>query len=168
MRNTQNSDSSQICKVLQDVYKWHADHGEEMGFTTVIQDTLETGLDTTKLAGYIRELNATGFFHNTFLQNYRRVVAHTDYKLRNDTVKYLDEINFGFEDADPWTFFQDDPGNFWDSLVLRDVAIGTDTASLKWTLSSMAPEDTYLVRLKREQGRWKVCYMQGFDTTCCW
>lgn len=161
-------DSVQIVKVLRDMYQWHAAHQDEMGFTTIVQDTLQTGLDTTKLAGYIQQLNATGFFSKAFLQNYRAIVTHTDYKLRNDSIKYFNEINFGFQEADPWTSFQDDAGNFWDILTLHDITIGSDTALLKWTITGMSAEDAYLVKFKKENNNWRISYMRGFDTTCCW
>jgi hypothetical protein len=88
--------------------------------------------------------------------------------LRTDSVKYLDEINFGFQDADPWNFFQDDAGTYWDSLTILGLKIASDTASLKWTLKDLPSDYGYAIKLKRQNSVWKITYMQGFDTSCCW
>ena len=111
----------------------------------------------------VGELKKTNFFTGDFLKNYERIGRETDNKLRTAKVKYLNEINFSFQDSDPWTYFQDDAGSYWDSLRINHLAINADSASLRWTIHMMGDSTGYLVKLKHETDGWKVAYMEGFD-----
>jgi hypothetical protein len=161
-------DSMKIHSVLRQVYQWHETKNNGQGFDVIVKDTLQVGLDTTQLRSYVAELAKTNLFADIFIEHYKKIVRRTDYKLRFDTVKYYNEINFAFQDGDPWTWFQDNAGNYWDNLQIHDLIINSDTASLKWTINNMDAKDAYLVKLKRDNNTWKVTYLRGFDTLCCW
>ena len=165
---TTNNDTAQIKNVVREIYKWHESQNQELGFEVMVKDTLQVGLDTTKLPNYIAELRKTNLFTDDLLSYYREIVRRTDYKLKHDTVKYYNEINFGFQEADPCTFFQDSVDDYWDRLIIHNLSISTDTASLSWTMVDMPVEEGYLVKLKRDNNTWKVSYLKGFDTSCCW
>jgi hypothetical protein len=166
--NKGTDDSLQICSVLQKMYKWHDANGQNIpDFEIIVKDTLQVGVDTTELVVALNELKKTNFFTDNFLKNYEQIGRQTDYKLKHDSVKYLNEINFSFQDADPWTFFQDDAGKYWDSLKIRRFAINADTASLRWSVDLVADTLGYLVKLKRENKEWKIDYLEGFDLAHC-
>lgn len=166
--NSRTNDSLQICGLLRETYQWHDAIGQKVpDFVIIVKDTLQVGVDTTELMHALNELKETNFFTDVFLKNYENIGRQTDYKLKHDSVKYLNEINFSFQDADPWNFFQDSIGNYWDNLKIRHLTINADTASLRWSVDSEADTTGYLVKLKRENKEWKIDYMEGFDLAHC-
>jgi len=163
IRRSTTADSIDIIHAMQAAYKWHDHIKDKEAYVVIVRDTLQVGVDMAQLAATAGELKSTGYFSESFIDNYETIGKAVDNVLRHDTVKYYNEINFGFQDADPWTFFQDDAGNYWDSFIVRDFRINADTASLKWTLRGISEADGYLVKFKREKDGWKVTYMAGFD-----
>ena len=157
------ADSTDIIHAMQAVYKWHDHIKDKEAYVVIVKDSLQVGVDMAQLAATAGELKSTGYFSESFIDNYETIGKEVDNVLRHDTVKYYNEINFGFQDSDPWTFFQDDAGNYWDSFIIRDFRINADTASLKWTLRGISETDGYLVKFKRDKDGWKVAYMAGFD-----
>ena len=159
-----SADSVAITSLLQSAYQWHEKNKDRVNdYDVIVKDSFQVGIDTVQLAFTVNELKKTNFFTDDFIKNYERIGRETDYKLKHDTVKYYNEINFSFQESDLWTFFQDDAGNYWDSLIIHDLAINADTASLKWTIADMPITDAYLVKLKRERDGWKIAYLIGFE-----
>jgi hypothetical protein len=155
-----NRDSTELRNLLISLYKWHTPGND---FDVITQDSFQIGLDTSKLNSTLKELKETDFFTDEFLNTYRKIGEKIDFKLRHDTIKYCDEINFVFQDADPYTFFQDDVSS-WDSLKITDLSIANDTSSLQWILlNGPYATDKYKVKFKRENNKWKISYLQGFD-----
>jgi hypothetical protein len=155
------TDSIEICSLLRKVYQWHNENKERINdYDVIVKDSFQVGIDTAELAFAVREIKKTDLFTVGFIKNYERIGRETDYKLKHDTVKYYNEINFSFQEADPWTFFQDDAANYWDSMKIHNLAINADTASLSWTIQDT---EGYLVKFKREYSGWKIAYMIGFD-----
>ncbi len=158
------ADSVEISGLLQKVYQWHDKNKDRItDYDVIVKDSFQVGIDTAKLMFAVNELKKTTFFTDGFIKNYERIGRETDYKLKHDTVKYYNEINFSFQDADPWTYFQDDAGNYWDSLKIHNLAINGDTASLGWTIQDIPINESYIVKFKREQNGWKIAYLKGFD-----
>ena len=156
------TDSTEIVKLLHNAYKWHGTEGKDIiDFQIIVKDSFQVGVDTAKSKQTLTVLKKTNYFSSGFLENYQKIWLKTDSALKHG--KYYNEINFSFQDADPWTFFQDDAGNYWDSLKISDMALNADTASLKWMLGGKYPTDKYMVKLKRESNVWKISYLQGFD-----
>jgi hypothetical protein len=76
----------------------------------------------------------------------------------------LNEINFSFQDVDPWTGFQDEAPEYWNQFKIHDYKPAADSASLKWTISdSTVTSDPYEVHFVKENGQWRVSYLPGFD-----
>lgn len=165
---SRDEDSNRIVSLVKEMYKWNEVKNTGMGFEVVVKDTLQTSLDTTKLGAYIASLKSAQLFSVDFISNYKTIVQRTDYKLRNASPKYYNEINFGFQNADPWTFFQEDIDSFPARIQIHNLQIAHDSASLRWTLPESNERAGYLMKFAREKGSWKVSYMQGFDTACCW
>jgi hypothetical protein len=158
--NNQSADSTAILDLLRDTYKWHAKTGT-VDFQLLIKDSFQVGVDTVNLKQSLQALSQTHFFSDEFLNNYERIGRETDAKLKQ--AKYYNEINFPFQDSDPWTFFQDDAGEYWKDWIITDFKINGDNASLNWSLGGTYPTDKYLVKFKRENNAWKVSYLLGFD-----
>ncbi len=157
------ADSVSIVHLLRDAYKWHNERINkpdvpDLAYMIIVNDTLQTGLDTGKLVAAKKALQQTGFFTAGFLSNFEKIGRDVDSSLRHG--KYYNEINFDFQDADQWNYFQDDAGNYWDSLQIHDFKAAGDSASLQWSVTGVT--GGYLVKFRKENSKWKIAYMDGF------
>jgi len=158
------ADTAAVSELVKKAYQWHTANSEKLpDYTVIVQDSFQVSLDTNELNAAIDAMRKTNFFSEAFLQNYRQVGMVADGKLRSDTHKYYDEVNFAFQDADPWTFFQDDADNFPDNMRMKIIHISPDSASVSWTVDDDPGADEYNVRLIKEKRHWKIDYLQGFD-----
>lgn len=159
------NDSLQMVGLLKDVYQWHAkDTGHGIDFDVVVKDSFQTGLNYDSFARRFVALEQTHFFSSSFLGNYKALGEKVNSKLVNAHPQLLNEINFDFQESDPWTYFQDDFPDFWDQLVITDYHAAADSASLKWKVKTKDwSSEGYMVRFRKEAGAWKVTYLEGFD-----
>jgi hypothetical protein len=156
------TDSTEILQVMRTAYKWHETKGRNiLDFEILIKDSFQVGIDTMKFKSALSALKNTNYFSADFLKNYEAIGHETDYELKHG--KFYNEINFSFQDADPWNGFQDSAGIYWNTWQISDLKINADTASLNWKLGGQYPTEKYLVKFKREDTAWRIAYMQGFD-----
>jgi hypothetical protein len=158
-----NNDSTEIVKLLKEVYKWHdQDRSNLIDFDIIVKDSFQTGLNFKSFNNKFDALKKTNFFSQSFLDNYKKIGMYINNKLTNANPKYLNEINFAFQDADPWTGFQDDAPNFWNDFIIVDFKSSFDSASLKWSIKDWTSEK-HPVKFSKENSKWKVSYIEGFD-----
>lgn len=157
--NNEGNDSLKIVRLLKDVYQWHNDHQNLPDYEIIVKDSFQTGIDTLALQNSIHRLEKTNFFSSGFITNYRRIGVAVNNKLKNG--KYYNEINFPFQDSDPWNYFQEDRGDYWNKFRLADFSLNADSASFGWYLDS--PDNAYVVKVRKEKGDWKILYLEGFD-----
>lgn len=157
------NDSADQIALLKKVYQWHAtDRG--IDFDLIVKDSFQTGLNFDSFNRRVALLQATPYFSSSFLGNYKKIGEAVNKKLTTAHPPLLNEINFDFQDADPWTWFQDELPNFWDSLTITDYHAGADSASLKWLVKTKDwSSEAYRVRFQKEAGAWKVAWLEGFD-----
>ena len=162
-----SNDSVQVVGLLKNVYHWHAkDTGHGIDFDVVVKDSFQTGLNYDSFTRRFAALEQTHFFSPSFLENYKNLGERVNSKLVNAHPQLLNEINFDFQESDPWTYFQDDLPDFWDELIITDYRGGGDSASLKWKVKTKDwSSEGYTVRFLKEAGSWKVAYLEGFDLT---
>jgi hypothetical protein len=160
-----NSDSAAVVSLLKSVYRWHAkDSGNGIDFEVIVKDSFQTGLNYDSFNRKFAALQQTHFFSSSFLGNYRALGEKVSNKLVNAHPQLLNEINFDFQESDPWTYFQDDFPDFWDHLTISDYRAGGDSASLKWKVKTKDwSSEGYAVRFRKEAGSWRVAYLAGFD-----
>ena len=156
--NKKNSDSIQLAGLLHNMLKYHNSRSKIIDFEIIVKDSFQIGLDTNHLKNTLSDLKSSGYFSEHFLKNYENIGRYVDKKLKNG--KYYNEINFPFQDSDPWTFFQDDAGEYWNNFKISDLIINKDLATLQWYLN---PQEKYKVNFKKENDSWKVFYLEGFD-----
>jgi hypothetical protein len=159
------TDSLELIKLLQGVYKWHEGHQKDLeDFEVVTKDSLQIGLDYEKFKRTFDGIKKTDYFSTAFLNNYKKIADYVNDKLVNAKPKYLNEINFAFQEADPWTNFQDDVPEFWNKLKISEFKSSSDKASLRWqTEAGDSYSEKYSVKFEKEGGKWKVSYLEGFD-----
>lgn len=163
--NSEKSDSLEIVSLLKDVYKWHDQNQKELpDFDVVSKDSFQVGLNYNSFNKTFDAIKKTNYFSAAFLNNYKRLGDCINKKLANANPKYLNEINFPYQESDSWTYFQDDAPEFWNKFTINDFKLTSDTASLKWQIHGEGwSSDKYPVKFVKADGKWKVSYMEGFD-----
>ncbi len=158
-------DSLEVINSLKHVYKWHDSAKSTLiDFSVLVVDSFQTGLDFPPFEKTCKTLKESHLFSNTFIANYKELGELINTKLTTANPKYLNEINFAYQDADPWTYFQDDAGEYWNNFKISDFTLSSDSASLKWGLQEKySNPDKYLVRFVKEKGKWVVSYLDGFN-----
>lgn len=163
---TAAGDSIEQLTLLKNVYRWHDKHQQPADFEVIVQDSFQTGLNYDSFNKSYTALKQTNYFSPSFIDNYKKIADAVDHLLVTAQPKKLNEINFSFQDGDPWTRFQDDAPSFWDSLIISDYKATADSASLKWKIQGNGwSSDPYIVRFSKPAGHWKVAYMEGFDSS---
>jgi hypothetical protein len=162
---TPTNDSVEVIQLLRDVYKWHElNKSRLIDFDVLVKDSFEIGLDLQSVEKTLNAMKATHYFSTSFINNYKEISEILNHKLTNANPKYYNEINFDYQEADPWTYYQDDPGEYWNNFKLAEFKLSHDSASLKWwRQEEHSEENKYLVKFVKENGKWKVSYLAGFD-----
>ncbi len=159
------NDSIEIVQLLRDVYKWHGlNESRYIDFEVIVKDSFQTGLNLQSFEKTLNAINATHYFSANFINNYKEISEIINNKLTKANPKYYNEINFDYQEADPWTYYQDDPGEYWNNFKITAFNLSHDSASLKWwRQEEHSEENKYLVRFVKENGKWVVDYLAGFD-----
>jgi hypothetical protein len=160
-----NNDSVEILSLLKNVYRWHAKNQSNLlDFDVTVKDSFQTGINYETFNKTFSALQQTNYFSTSFLDNYKKIADYVNNKLTTANPKYLNEINFSFQDADPWTGFQDDFQDFWDKLKITNYSADKNSASLIWSVQTNDwTSDKYAVSFTKENSKWRVAYLEGFD-----
>lgn len=173
-------DKQEIQKLIRNLLLWAEDHKgvpDLLLFVINRQDSTVTGFDLNKLKGVDDSLKNTGFFSTEFINNYNEIIRVLYRKMKDKEIAPFstgDIPPFGFDsDADPWCNCQEVPYDNPNAYGLVDVHIielNGESGKLYWTWGSL-PKDvsagwkavTYKFSVKKEEGKWKISYLQGFD-----
>lgn len=157
-------DSLALLQLTQRLYRWWEAAGRRGDFDpelTQPSDTVYTGLDQKAHQQRLKDMAGTGLFAQSFLDRYDQLAATLDRGMRSGAlVWYTGELPPFGNGADPWCNCQDTPENFPQSIRIAQVSFDRDTASWSW----YGQDGTgYRVRALKEQGQWKILYLEGFD-----
>jgi hypothetical protein len=161
-----NEDSIKLTDLVKRLYKWHiSDSNCGCSFNPLKNnpsDTLYSSIDLVDNNKAINKLKQTGLFAEDFLTDYRKIAVRMDKELRDGSSLWPDgELSTFGDDADAWCSCQDSPVNdYWKIIKLTDIKLNQDEASFKWTWGD---NFFYKVKAKKENGNWKISYLQGFD-----
>jgi hypothetical protein len=123
----------------------------------------------------LKKLRITKFFSAGFIRNYDQIILTLDKKLKAGEFgkwRVNDPPPFTFaNDVDPWCLCQDVPYfEPWDLIEVEPVRLSGKRGELYWTWGSLGPnadpgwkQTAYLFRVVKEDNRWKIDYLQGFD-----
>lgn len=165
------ADSREITSLVRRMLNWaDASKIDLLPSLPVIKDSIP-GFDLVKLDSNIKQLRETGLFAEEFISNYDKIIRTLDKKYKNHefyTWSTGEIPPFPFaSDVDPWCNCQDvpyDKPNVWDSVLVTIKTISADKAALTWTWNYPEWKDyAYNVRASKENGKWKIAYLQGFD-----
>jgi hypothetical protein len=116
-------------------------------------------------------MTKTGFFSGEFMDNYKHLILTLDKNIKGKV--YNDWLvgdlpTFGFaNEVDPWCNCQEMPedrSDPWNAVVITILSLDKDKGEFTWTWANKAWHDMkYKCRVTRENGKWKMAYMEGFD-----
>lgn len=138
----------------------------------VENDTVFKSFDTEQLSKNLVILEKTGFFTYGFMANYENIIETLDKKLKNGDFGVWsggEYPPFSFDsDVDPWCMCQD---NFaWDEVETEVIQLDDKKGELYWRFGGIKPENDpnwkdfkYKFKVAKENGKWKIDWMEGFD-----
>lgn len=172
-------DKLQIQQLIRQVMNWgeSAKSINLLPLLTANKSDYCIGMDLKKHKLNIEKLKATHFFAAEFIENYNQIILTLDKKIRNKEIakwhtNELPPLNFA-SDVDPWSLCQDvpyDKPNPYDFIKINVIALDNNKGKADWKWGKLdSNEDlgwkafTYRFRVVKENGKWKVAYLQGFD-----
>ncbi len=182
--NSQNTseanvdDKTQIQNLIRKVLNWSDENSIDLlPVLTDSKDSSCIGFDFDKHKINLNKLRETNLFAGEFIENYNQIIRTLDRKIKN---KEFDKWNtyelptFSFaNDVSPWCLCQDvpyDKPNPWDLVEVIVISLNNERGELNWKWGKPelngAPgwkEFNYKFRVVKENGIWKIAYLQGFD-----
>ncbi|MBN8700089.1 MAG: DUF3828 domain-containing protein [Chitinophagales bacterium] len=157
-------DSLALTNLVRQAYTWHQTAGDRPDFEPALNkpgDTAYAGIDWNKHNALRDAIQKSQFFSKDFIDHYQRIAVYMHDEMRSGKTTWLtnDLSPFG-NDANPWCNCQDYPDDYWKRLTIRDIKAAGDSAAFSWTWGD---DLRYRVKAKKENGNWKISYLQGFD-----
>jgi hypothetical protein len=160
------NDKQQLETLLLKTYQWVETKNSNNDFNPVEDKKGEkyTGLNLKEHTKRLEELKKTNFFSQQFLDNYNKIALKIDANLKNKKLEWFvgDLPPFG-NDTNAWCDCQDSPEEYWKTLKINNLKIENDKASFSWTWTKWKDDSKYNVKAVKENGTWKIAYLEGFD-----
>lgn len=163
-KSTTSEEKEQLQDLTRQVYKWVETRSSGNDFSPIenFKDSTYPALDMKQHEKRMQELKASGYFADEFLDNYAKIALKIDKQLKNKTMVW--EMGymppFG-NDANPWCNCQDNPDDYWKKITIQNLSLDQDEATFSWTWEW--DDFAYKARAKKENGAWKISYLEGFD-----
>lgn len=158
------AEKAAIEQVVRNFYQWHESNATS-DFDVVEKGGKYIAVDRQQVIERMDALRGSGFIAKDFVTNYKKIALEINEKLRDGAIIYKvgDVAPYG-GNTDPWCNCQceDLPENYWKSIVIENIDIKENQATLNWKGAADATEN-YQVQLINEEGAWKISYLQGFD-----
>lgn len=160
------NDKQQLESLLRKTYQWIETKSSKTDFDVVENKKGDRYIDLNLKAHTKRleELKKTNFFAQEFLDNYNKIGLKIGDNLKTKKMEYLvgDLPPYG-NDANMWCDCQDSPEDYWKTMKINVVEIKNNKATLNWTWTEWKDKSKYKVRAIKENGNWKIAYLEGFD-----
>ncbi|MBX7204460.1 MAG: YbjP/YqhG family protein [Bacteroidia bacterium] len=156
-----STDSLELLALTKNLLKWHeVDTNRDFPLTSD-NDSIYERIDWLVQKSRMEELSQTNFFTQEFIDNYMKIALYLDKELNDNQVKYYKgELPPYGNDADEWCNCQDYPSDIWSRLMIKNIKLDNDFATYYWTWGG---DFDYLVKAKKEKGRWKITFLERFD-----
>ena len=166
------NDKLEIEKLFRDMIEWEINDTIHIDLVPVIANENKSkyiGVDLQKLEITAQKLKNTGFFSQTFIDNYKRLITELDRKMRNNEfeewlVGELPPFRFA-NDVSP--FFNSQETAPVDSICF--LSENPKNVEVKWfskfpdTNGNMQITVMGKCHFEKEQGCWKISYLPGFN-----
>ncbi|MCZ2130303.1 MAG: hypothetical protein LC109_08550 [Bacteroidia bacterium] len=171
---TSADDKEQIQNLIRQVLNW-ADSKNSIDLLPVLTDNKNSvyiGFDLDKHKQNLDKLKQTNFFATEFIENYNQIILTLDKGLKNgnyDQWLVGDLPTFIFSnDHSPWCNCQDNDD--WNKVEVRVIKLTDNEGELEWTWGNLSAdahsswkEFAYKFRVVKENDKWKIAYLTGFD-----
>lgn len=167
------SDKEEIQKLIRQTLSW-ANSNKSIELLPAMpdkNDSLYIGFDLDSLKLNLLKLKATNFFSQNFIENYQQIILTLDAKIKKKEfedweVGEMQTFSFSF-DVNPWCQCQEIPENYpWSRVNINIIKLNKQNGELTWSWSNLDwPSDDfkYYFRVVKEDGKWKIDYLSGFD-----
>lgn len=160
------TDKQQLETLLRKTYEWIETKNSNNDFDVVENKKGDRyiGLNLKAHNKRLEELKKTNFFAQEFLDNYNKIAIKIGDNLKTKKMEYLvgDLPPYG-NDANMWCDCQDSPEAYWKTMKITILKIENNKASLNWTWMEWKDKSKYNVKAVKENGIWKIAYLEGFD-----
>lgn len=160
------SDKQQLETLMRKAYEWIETKNEAPDFDVIENHKGDKyiGLNLNAHNKKLNELKKTNFFTQKFLDNYNKIGLKIGDNLKTNKMEWLvgDLPPYG-NDSNMWCNCQDNPEEYWKTMKLTDLKINTNKASFNWIWTAWKDGSKYKVKAAKENGVWKIDYLQGFD-----
>jgi len=172
--NSAADDKEQIQNLIRQVLNWSESKNsiDLIPALTDSKDSICIGFDLNKHKLNLDKLKETDLFATEFIENYNQIIQTLDRKIRNNEFDKWNTFQlptFIFaNDVNPWCLCQDvpyDKPNPWDFVEVMVIKLDDKKGELTWTWgkTEWSKDFGYKFRVSKEDGKWKIAYLQGFD-----
>ena len=159
------ADSISLTAFIRNLYKWHSFQIMlDKGFDPKKgrpSDTFYKGIDFEAVNFMIRKLRMSGYFDDSFLENYRIVAMRMDKELKKGTAVWREGALPPFNGTDdPWCDCGDSSVKYWANIKLSMLLFSENEAKFKLNVGGTS---LYQAKAKKLKGSWKITYLEGFD-----
>jgi hypothetical protein len=168
-----SEDKTAIQKLIRDVLIW-ANSENSFDLLPAISDSTDSiyiGFDQNKLKSNLKKFAETDLFSKEFIENYNRIILTLDKNTKRKV--YYDWLvgdlqPFGFaNDVNPWCYCQEMPyedPSPWGLVEVTIIKLEKTRGEMTWTWGKTDwPDIKYNFSVVKENGKWKISYMEGFD-----
>ena len=163
---TEAQDKEFIDKLVKDMYTWNETRNHEHEFETVVKDGYVIGYNIDSHKKFLQELGDSGFFAEDFIANMDKILQEQNKLLSSGKLKWRKGDLGPFSgDVNEWCGCQDEPAPYT-KLTTHIEDMDATTAKLYWNWEGFGKDwaaEHYNIRTIKENGKWKIAYMQGWD-----
>lgn len=173
------NDKVQIRSLIRQVLTW-AESNNSIELLPKITDNknrINIGLNLRKHKLNLDQLRQTNLFSNMFIENYNKIILSLDHKIKaKEFGKWMvgDLPTFNFANGvDPWCGCQDVPYDKpkpWGLVEINIISLNDNKGEVSWYWGKLKADTdqswkhfSYKFSVLKENGRWKVTYLEGFD-----
>jgi hypothetical protein len=167
-------DKEEIQNLIIQVLIW-ADSKKTIDLLPMItdsEDSVYIGFDLEKHKLNLQKLKETNFFATEFIDNYNQIILTLDKGIRNSEYEQWlvgDLPTFIFaNDANPWCGCQDNMD--WNTVEVKVISLDNEKGDINWFWGNLSAnthsswkEFNYNFKVVKENKKWKIAYLQGFD-----
>ncbi|MDR0613519.1 MAG: hypothetical protein LBG45_08620 [Dysgonamonadaceae bacterium] len=164
LNDSSDADSIRLKNLIIKLLNW-SETDEAPDFDVLVnseEDSIYTGIHWEAHKKRLHQLEKTGFFTNSFLQNYQNIADFLDKELKQNPEKYYaGEIPPYSNDANIWCNCQDYPEDWEKTITIVHLNIDANTANFQWSWDN---ENYYSVKAEKSNCcLWKISYLEHFD-----
>lgn len=164
----QRNDSTEIHQLMSAVLRWRQEQQNKApdGFPYKLEhpgDSLFTGIDWDKFAKSQSALKSTQLFATEFLENMQAIADKIDSCISKSgpADRIYAMVSLFEPEGDHWCDCFEYPPGDQGKIQLGGLHTDGTNASFTWTWGGY--DNQHKARARKESGRWKISYLDGFD-----